>query len=147
MCVTHTHVPFPCYFPSCSVTRDWIGFPVLYGRTSSLVILDVSSISYPNPRPPTPSPRQPRLASVCVLRAGSFVPDVRFHLEVTACGTCLFRTDFAQYGDLWARPGCCSGIFPFSFMRKRSHVFRGTCVPVFRIRSCWWTCRLFPWLL
>ena len=33
----HTHIFFSYYLPSCSVLQDWIQFPVLYSRTSSLI--------------------------------------------------------------------------------------------------------------
>ena len=79
------------YLPSCSITRDWIEFPVLYSRTSLLIHSKWNSLPLPTPNSPSislppPTPWQPQVyilyvcESVSVLYAGSFVLCFRFHI-------------------------------------------------------------------
>ena len=59
---THTHTLFfSSYLPSCSIPKDWIQFPVLFSRTSSLILSKCNILHPPTPNstsiplPPPPS--------------------------------------------------------------------------------------------
>ena len=93
--VTNIYIlPFLYYLPSWSLLRDWIEFPGLYSRTSSLIHFKCNSLHLLTPNsqsvPLSPPPSwQPQVCSLCLQVSlfidGSLVPYFRFHVKVISC--------------------------------------------------------------
>jgi len=97
---------FLCYLPSCSITSDWIEFPVLYSRTSLLIHPQGNSLHLLTPDseyillPPLCLATTSLFSlSICsfLFCIASFVAYIRFHI----CDNYLTHTICPSLSDLF----------------------------------------------